>query len=158
VATEQGLRFALGGLPTPGDGLDDQDRYALAGIYLSTGGTIVESSTYAQGWRFALAGLTTPGDAFDTQDRFGLQYIPYPEDLEEPQVVFEIFETTYFVRPTSVESLVGDDQEGRISLLIGSFFVETFSEKPPPPGDPIVLPFKVLLGDPITKFTYFDAS
>ena len=93
MATAQGVRWATLKLPTPGSGLDDEDRYAIGGCVLSadsiadpgytfdqfrmsvSGQTMLKPGTQDVAWRAALVNADWPtqgGSGFTNAGRFYL--------------------------------------------------------------------------------------
>lgn len=82
MATEQGVRFALAGLPTPGSGLDEQDRYAIGGVVLSFNASPPPpiGADFASKQRAANAGVILPDGALDEQDRYNIAGVIQPAE------------------------------------------------------------------------------
>ena len=86
MATGAGLRYAIAGMPTPGSGLDDQDRYAIGGVVLPANSITFPAigSTFKSKQRAALAGVIVPDNAInDEQDRFHLAGVIKPNDFNQ---------------------------------------------------------------------------
>ena len=109
--TATGYRFATLRLPTPGAGLDDQDRYALAS------GVVVgdPNKKFSAQDRFWAARLPAPGDGMVFGDRLAIAG-GFSAELEEALVI-ELFETVYTVDYTAIttelpQSVGGQMQAG----------------------------------------------
>ncbi len=80
MATAAGLRFAIAGLPTPGSGLDDQDRHAIAGV-VQPANSITQPAiggSFSSKQRAAIAGIQLPDNQHDEQDRHHIAGVIQP--------------------------------------------------------------------------------
>ena len=80
MATAQGVRFAALRLPTPGSGLDDQDRYAIGGVVLPANSISLPEIGPDADFRFSVCRIPTPGDGLDVSDRRTLAGVVSPLD------------------------------------------------------------------------------
>lgn len=81
MATAQGFRYSLVRLPTPGSGLDDQDRYAIGGCPLPANSITPPTigGDFGSKQRAAIAGMIVPDNALnDQQDRYHLAGVIQP--------------------------------------------------------------------------------
>ena len=108
MATAAGFRSALLKLPTPGSGLDDEDRYALGGCPLAAGATGTDpviGSTLASKQRGAVGHVILPDDSLnDVQARYHIARVIYP-DPSNTEAFQESFDVSYELRSAFSESL-----------------------------------------------------
>lgn len=81
MATAQGVRFAVAGLPTPGSGLDDQDRYAVGSVVLPANSITPPTigADFESKQRGAVGGVILPDSVLDDQqDRYHIAGVIQP--------------------------------------------------------------------------------
>jgi hypothetical protein len=114
--SEQGFRFAVVRLPTPGTGLDDQDRYAL-GSGVVTGDPAFRAFTYADRlvW-WNNSGVKT-GGTWSYADRLSIGRVPGGL-VEGGGLVVELFETNWIIDPTWTVSEQPQLNDGNMFAVI----------------------------------------
>jgi len=116
MATAKGVRFATARLPTPGTGLDAEDRYAIGGTLLSANSISLPATDSARKQRAAIARIVWADSTHDDeQDRYTIAGVVQP--IDAGSVFKHTFELTYTLTPSFS---LGNSYDGAVEALLGS--------------------------------------